>query len=220
MELLTERGLATLNDGSATRYDRREVQGATGKSVPDVTVAGVEESERLEWTVVEFLSSDHLPILVEWKTGVRVNRKIRAVELNLKKGDWRRYRQLMEERIGAVLEEENMDWKLKKLTRIMKETAAEVCPVKVLRKEVIPWMTSEIRNLRRRRNRARRDLRRRRGEWVALCGELKDRTAEAKRATWRRHLDKIREEKNMSRAWSVVKQLRDRQSSHGGAMMY
>ena len=113
-----------------------------------------------------------------------------------------------------------MDWKLAKYTRIMKETAAEICPVKVLRKEVMTWMTSEIRNLRRRRNRARRDLTHRRGEWVALCGELKDKMTEAKRKTWRRHLEKIRE-KNMSRAWSVVKQLREeKQSSHGGAMMY
>ena len=91
-ELLTERGLATLNDGSATRYDRWELEGATGRSVPDVTVARVEESERLEWMVVEDLSSDHLPIHVKWKTEVMVNKKLRSVVLSLRKGDWRKYR--------------------------------------------------------------------------------------------------------------------------------
>ena len=50
------------------------MEGATGTTVPDVIVARVEKGKRLEWTVVEDLSSDHLPNLVEWKTEVRVNK--------------------------------------------------------------------------------------------------------------------------------------------------
>ena len=40
---------ATLNDSSATRYGRRKEMNASGKSAPDVTIARVEESERLYW---------------------------------------------------------------------------------------------------------------------------------------------------------------------------
>ena len=111
--------------------------------------------------------------------------------------------------------------KLEKLTTIMKETAAEVCPVKVHREELTPWMTTQIRELRRRRNRARRDLTTRREEWTEICRELKEKTTEAKRTTWQKNLEKIREEKSVSRAWSMVKQLRgDKQEGHGGAMLY
>ena len=109
---------------------------------------------------------------------------------------------------------------LEKFIITMKETAAEVCPVKVHREELTPWMTTQIRELRRRRNRARRNLTTRRGEWTEICRELK-KTAEAKRTTWRNNLERIREEKNVSRAWSMVKQLRgDKQEGHGGAMLY
>ena len=62
-----------------------------------------------------------------------------------------------------------MNKKLKNITALMKRIAKEVCPAKVLRKEVVTWMTSEIQELRRRRNGARRDMtRKRRSEWTEI----------------------------------------------------
>ena len=44
VELLVERGLVTINDGSATRYERAERGNVVGRSVPDATVVRVKGS--------------------------------------------------------------------------------------------------------------------------------------------------------------------------------
>ena len=221
VELLAEKGLATLNDGNATRYERADRGGGAGRSAPDVTVVRMEECEGVLWNTIQDLSSDHVPIEIEWKKETRINKKIRRVEPNLRKGDWDKYRSEMEQRIGPVSGENNMKRKLEKLTSLMCEVAAEVCPARVVREEAIPWVTAEIRQLRRERNRARRDMTRRRGEWMEKCRELKEKTREAKREVWRKQLSKIQEEKNINRAWRVIKGLKgEKQGEHSGAMLY
>ena len=125
------------------------------------------------------------------------------------------------ERIGEVEVLTNMDEKLKSLTALMKNIVQDVCPAKVIRKEEVPCMTEEIQELKRRRNRARRDMTRRRGEWTDICRELKEKTILAKRETWRKQLERIRDEKNVNRAWSVVKQMNVQGSKdHAGIMLY
>ena len=219
--VLTERGLITANDGGATRYDRVEREGMEGRSAPDVTIMRMEESELVTWRVVEDLSSDHIPILIEWRREVRVSGKRRRVELNIGKGDWKSYKEKISERIGEVEVLTSMNEKLKSLIALMMNVAQEVCHAKVIRKEVVPWMTAEIPELRRRRNRARRDMTRRRGEWTEICRELKEKTILAKREIWRKQLEKIKDERNANRAWSLVKQMKGQRSeNHSGAMLY
>ena len=104
-DMLMERGLITLNDGSAKRYDRRDAGAAASISAHDVTVARMEQGERFSWRVLQDLSSDHLPVLVELITEIRVNRKVKRVELNIKNGDWKKHRDIMNEKIDVVREE-------------------------------------------------------------------------------------------------------------------
>ena len=54
-----------------------------------------------------------------------------------------------------VVGEENMREKLAKFTSLMIEAGIKVCPTKVIRAKNIPWMTADIKRLRRERNRAR-----------------------------------------------------------------
>ena len=224
-ELMEQRSLITLNDGSPTRYQRFEREdrpGGPGRSAPDVTVIAMEGNGEVGWAALEDLSSDHVPVLIAWKKEGRINKQVRRIELNMKKGDWRRYGELMEEGMAEIEEEEIMKKKLAKLTTLMIESGKKVCPVKTIREENIPWMTAEIKRLRRMRNRARRDMRRRRSEWVNICRELKEKTREAKRETWRKHLEKISAERDTNMAWSVVKKLAGGKvaDSGGGAMFY
>ena len=79
--------LVTVNDGSATRYERAERGNVVGRSAPDVTVVRVEEIVGVVWNAIEDLSSDHIPIEIQWKKEVRINKKVKRVELNLRKGD-------------------------------------------------------------------------------------------------------------------------------------
>ena len=68
-----------------------------------------------------------------------------------------------------IEEEENMKRKLAKRTALMIETGKKVCRVKTIREENIPWMTAEIKGLRRMRIGTKRDMRRRRSEWMKIC---------------------------------------------------
>ena len=63
---------------------------------------------------------------------------------------------------------------------------------------------------------------RRRNEWVNICRELKEETREAKKQTWIKPLDKISEERDSRRAWSVIKKLGGGEvvDGDGGAMLY
>ena len=65
-DVLAERGLISLNDGSGTRYDRTERQDAEGKSAPDVSIVRMGESKKVTWKVEETMSSNHIPIFMTW----------------------------------------------------------------------------------------------------------------------------------------------------------
>ena len=68
----------------------------------------------------------HLPVMIEWKTAIRVSKKVKTVELNFKKGDWRKYKEVMESRMGLEKEEMGVRWKLIKLTSLMGETSRDM----------------------------------------------------------------------------------------------
>jgi exonuclease III len=70
--------MTTLNDGSATRFTRDDR--SVNCSTPDLTICRVSHMERYEWEALHMLSSDHLPILVQWTTRIPHNgRKNRII---------------------------------------------------------------------------------------------------------------------------------------------
>ena len=84
VEMLAEWSMQTLNGGSASRHDRREIR-TPGRSAPDVFITLMEERRRFHWEVKMDLSSDHLSIVMEWKTEIKLSRKLKKTELNLKR---------------------------------------------------------------------------------------------------------------------------------------
>ena len=126
---------------------------------------------------------------------MRVNKRVRRTELNIKKGDWEKYRQLVQRGVEGVEREMEPPRKLKMLTEIMNSAAKESCPTRAIRREYVPWMNAEIKQLRRSCNRTRRDMTSRRKDWVVICVELKEKTRVAKRKVWREQLERIAAEK-------------------------
>ena len=53
-----------------------------------------------------------------------------------------------------------------------------------------PWMNAELKTLMQERNRLRRDMGANRDAWVAKTREVLEKIQEAKRNTWRAHLEK------------------------------
>ena len=68
-------------------------------------------------------------------------------------------------------------------------------------------MNAELMTLMQERNRRRRDMGANRDAWVAKTREVLEKTQEAKRNTWRAHLEEVTRTKDANKAWAVVKSL-------------
>ena len=68
-------------------------------------------------------------------------------------------------------------------------------------------MNAELRTLIQERNRLRRDMGANTDAWVAKTREVLEKTQEAKRNTWRAHLEEVTRTKDAKKAWAVVKSL-------------
>ena len=64
-DLLVEESLSALNDEGVTWFVRRE--GCRGACAPDLTIKKASEAGRSTWKRLHRLSSDNLPILIEWR---------------------------------------------------------------------------------------------------------------------------------------------------------
>ena len=68
-------------------------------------------------------------------------------------------------------------------------------------------MNADLKTLMQERNRLRRDMGANRDARVAKTREVLDKTQEAKRSTWRAHLEEVTRTKDAKKAWEVVKNL-------------
>ena len=71
-EWMCDEGLITLNNGSGTRYSRKE--GEATCSAPDLTVIRMDMVEDFSWSVLHDLQSDHLPIKTSWRETFKVEK--------------------------------------------------------------------------------------------------------------------------------------------------
>ena len=68
-------------------------------------------------------------------------------------------------------------------------------------------MNAELKTLIQERNRLRRDMGANSDAWVAKTREVLEKTQEAKRNTWRAHLEEVTRTKDAKKVWAVVKSL-------------
>ena len=140
--MFLEEGLTTVNNGEATWYARRDE--GSPRTAPDITVEWASEDMTTEWSVQHRLSSDHLPISIEWK-------KEREVRPNLAKVDWQKYTNTLEGKMTEIGEIRNPKAKYAALEKEIVEAAREATPKKVRRKGEKIWMNADIKRVRRER---------------------------------------------------------------------
>ena len=68
-------------------------------------------------------------------------------------------------------------------------------------------MNADLKTLIQERNQLRRDMGANRDAWVAKTREVIEKIQEAKRSTWRAHLEEVTRTKDAKKAWAVVKSL-------------
>ena len=111
--------------------------------------------------------------------------------------------------------------KLKTFVDCVQKAAAIAVPQKVCRKKETSWMNAELMTLIQERNRFRRDMGANRDAWVAKTREVLEKTQEAKRNTWRAHLEEVTRTKDTKKAWAVMKSLNGTaRAQYGKTLVY
>ena len=126
---------------------------------------------------------------------------------NFQKADWNLFRARLAEYQPLLEDVRDHATKLKTFVDCVQKAAAIAVLQKVCRKKETPWMNAELRTLIQERNRLRRDMGANRDAWVAKTREVLEKTQEAKRNTWRAHLEEVTRTKDAKKAWAVVKSL-------------
>ena len=176
-------------------------------SAPDITVVNSEAADRFSWQPLSELISDHSAILIKWDQLVKKERAQRWVRPNFQKADWNLFRARLAEYQPLLEAVTDPATKLKTFVDCVQNAAAIAVPQKVCRKKETPWMNSELKIIIQERNRLRRDLGANRDAWVAKTREVLEKTQDAKRSTWRAHLEEVTRTKDAKKAWAVVKSL-------------
>ena len=140
---------------------------------------------------------------------------------NFQKADWNLFRARLAEYQPLLEAVTDPATKLKTFVDCVQKAAAIAVPQKVCRKKETPWMNAELKTLIQDRNRLRRDMGANREAWVAKTREVLEKTQEAKRNTWRAHLEEVTRTKDAKKAWAVVKSLNgSARAQDGQALVY
>ena len=197
--------MAVLNDGKLTIAAR--FQQGCGLSAPDITIVSSEAADRFSWQPLNELSSDHSSILIKLNQLVKTERAQRRVRPNIQKAEWNLFRARLAEYQPLLEAMTDPATKLKTFVDCVQKAAAIAVPQKACRKKETPWMNAELKTLMQERNRLRRDMGANRDAWVTKTREVLAKTQEARRNTWRAHLEEVTRTKDAKKAWAVVKSL-------------
>ena len=206
-EWMMSNALVSLNDGAATRVNR----GTGGLSAPDLSIAHTSLLARSEWCTLDPLSSDHLPILSELGLTVQTLADERPrLRWNWKQADWPAFAKALDQEVleysdngqsGSLTDDISF------LSGAMLRAASShigMVRAKRLGKE---WMTPEVAEAIRERNRLGRNIATHRVEWIQACGRVRTLISEAKRACWKGFVDSLEGHTQSTRAWGLVRSL-------------
>ena len=211
---LLEKDFMVANDGSATRVNA----GTGGSSAPDVTLFHSSLSERTEWSVSECLGSDHLPIIlsIDCQVSTLSPPPITQLRWNWKKANFDGFRVCIESSIHTNLEMvENMTLNKKMHflnDSIIKAATEHIGTVKIT-KNCKEWMSREIREAVKDRNRLRRQVSTRRTDWIEACRVVQALIKESKEKKWFDFLSDVSSSSDPNKIWETIRSLSGRNAN-------
>jgi ribonuclease HI len=196
---------ACVNDGSPTRIN----PATGGLSSPDVSICHPSWLARCQWMPLDELGSDHRPIL--WTVAVAAEGLL-PVEAHRSK--WRRngvdfsgFALAVEAAIPLLDTSLPLSQRVADFNAALhKAGEAHVGRTKV-GKRTRSWMTPEVREATKVRNRLRRAGAPARREWVEACRKTHELTVEAKQRCWAAYVEDAERSKDAATCWKVVRGL-------------
>ena len=211
---MIENDFGIANDGSATRTNA----GTGGSSAPDVTIAHNSLLENIEWSIAECMGSDHLPILytIECHIHTLNPTPITALRWNWGKENLKGFKDHIE---VAISEQANLVKEMPLNTRlsflnscILNSASIHIGKVKIT-KNSKGWMSKEIREAVKVRNRLRRQVRTKRREWMEATSTVRTLITESKQNKWKDFLSDASSSSDPNKIWATIKSLSGRSAN-------
>lgn len=203
---VVDKSLDCLSDGSATRVNRA----TGGESAPDITFVSAPLREKADWAALEYLGSDHRPLLSTLDLRVGGLKKCGTrLRWNWDKADWEGYRGAVDSRLAMSGDPAGMSLSEKCVSISEAVLEAAKSHIGMVRVETGPrkWMSADLRDAIRRRNALGRSIAANREEWVTACQRVREVAREAKQAGWERFVSSLEEHSGSSHAWKVIRSL-------------
>ena len=202
------KNFAIANDGSATRVNA----GTGGSSSPDVTLLHDSWIDKVEWSTIDCMGSDHLPILINIECQVSSLKPILTKELrwNWNKADFNGFSLYVEDAMKVIpndIAAASVDARMNFLNDIIIEAAYKFIGKAKYSTNDKVWLTREIRTAIKARNQLRRSIATHRSEWTTACRVVKDLIKVKKEERWIDFLADSEHNADPNRIWSTIKSL-------------
>ena len=210
-EWLLAKDFCVANDGSATRTN----PGTGGSSAPDVTLVHKNILDRVEWSTIASLGSDHLPVLVIVDCQISSLNSPSKTELkwNWNKANFHAFGEEVDEAIlaeSSSLIQPSLDARSKFLTSaILKAATSTIGKIK-RSKNGKEWLTRDIREAVKRRNCLRKEISSKRREWVESCKTVREMIKASKEDRWKSFLEDSESSADPYKIWATIKSLSGR----------
>lgn len=211
-ELMDERELVCLNDGTGTRFN--SVTGTD--SVLDLTLVSSVMAGVSQWTVrtETTLGSDHYPVLCSIGGKVPVMPREGSQKWALHRADWEKFQDLCEEAVLSDVNLDSLESMNNQLTQTIMEAAQESIPKSKGRncRPLVPWWTNECQQAVKGRNKALRLFKRTLStqhliQYKEAQAVVRRTVRQAKRASWRTFCSKIGRTTPVGEVWGMVKRM-------------
>ena len=123
VDLINSSNFGILNWDTPTRLPSN----ATPSS-PDVSLASASLIASTNWQTLTTMGSDHLPILIRLQTTVQVSPAKRRTYVNLKRANWERYEQEIEDKLDSYPQPENCQKDEKIFRNVLLKAASHHIP--------------------------------------------------------------------------------------------
>ena len=175
--------------------------------------------DKMEWQVKKDLNSDHNPIIITFREEDSVPGETREekprYKWRTKEVDWEKFRSKVEELIPTRFQRKSV-YKLEKLLREAIITAAKkyIGKKKISKKKKI-YLTSEIREEIKKRNRLRRDMTNNREEWINSCKKIAEMIQQERRENWKTYVSKLNMKTDEREVWRTIRSIEGGQEGKG-----
>ena len=137
------------------------------------------------------LSSDHRPIIVTYRDSIPQVNNRPAYKWRLKKADWDKFRDEVEDNIPMRYEKKNINKTEKLLRKAIIKAANKHIRKKKVTESTKCYLTGEIKEEIRKRNKLRKTLSRNREEWIESCKKVAGMIRKEKSDRWREYVNKL-----------------------------